>query len=86
MIIHMRKGRSCRWGAALFFSLELLLVSAAWFLVTFNSSFSWRFSLDDVFCVEFSVDDAGGGESGFSYSVFSFLVEHSGERGRKVRN
>jgi hypothetical protein len=47
-------------------------VSADRFLVTFNFSLPWRFSFDDVFCVKLSVDDAGGGELSFSYSVFSF--------------
>ena len=62
-------------------------MSAAWFLVTFNFNFFfWRFPFDDFFCVKFPVDDAGGGELSFLYSVFSFPVEHSGERGRRVRN
>ncbi len=62
-------------------------MSAAWFLVTFDFfPFPGGFLFDDVFFVKLSVDDAGGGELGFSYSVFSLLVEHSGERGRRVRN
>ncbi len=49
-------------------------MSAARFLVTFNFSFFWRFSLDDVFCVKLSVDDAGGGELNFLFGVFFFLL------------
>jgi hypothetical protein len=74
MIIHMRKGGSCRWREASFL-LELLLVSAAWFLVTSNFNFFfWRFPFDDFFCVKFPVDDAGGGGLEFSYSLFFFLL------------
>jgi hypothetical protein len=57
-------------------------------LVSSNFQFSfffWRFSLDDVFRVKLSVDDAGGGKLNFLFGVF-FLVKHSGWRRGRVEN